>query len=135
MSDRRPIWRSAPRPTRHRLLLGGTTAVLAAAAAHYGRFGRGGRFEEHVAETLGIPVAAAAWLLQGARARLGAGSYEVRAAALLFATTPPGRLLPARVRERGVGPLVYPMIKDHADALVLLGIREPGPRSCGGLAP
>jgi hypothetical protein len=135
MADRRPTWPSGPRLTRRRLVLAGTAAIVAAAGVQYGRFGQGTEFEVHVAKTLGISVAAASRLLAGARGRLGDGAYDLRAAAFLSVTTLPGSLLPAGVRERGIGPLVYPMLEDHADALVLLGLREPGPRSCAGLAP
>ena len=73
-----------------------------------------------VSRLLGIEEARARALLDATRGRLGRRRYSVRVAAFLAATAPGARLLPLRIRRRGVRALVARAIELPGDGMYYL---------------
>ena len=104
--------------------------ALAALGRAAGRAG----LERRVARVLGVERPRARAMLAAARERLGAGDYGARAGSFLVATSPAGRVLSARARERAIRSLVGKLLERPGDVLFYLGdLPEPPAGSCRGL--
>jgi hypothetical protein len=122
------------RITRRRALVVSAAAISVALSGHYVRYGVGDEFEDHVASVLGVSRNAARSLLESARRRLGAGDYDIRAAAFLAVTTFPGvDVVPEGSRRQAVESLLIPMIGTSEENLVALGLRGQVSGVCRGL--
>jgi hypothetical protein len=80
-----------------------------------------------VAKALGLSSEEARLLLARARAELGSRDLGVKALAFTVATAPVvGRLLPRRVRQAAIRPLVYALIPGPAENLLYAGVTASG---------
>jgi hypothetical protein len=121
--------------TRRRLVGGAAALVVGGIGAAYGRYAFGDEFEEHVAGTLGVPLATAEALIETARERLE-GEYDVAAAAFLASTTFPGReVLPRETREHAIRVFLNEAMPSSAQNLMYVGLIHGGATDirCRGL--
>jgi hypothetical protein len=80
-----------------------------------------------VARALGLSSEESRLLLARARAELGSRDLGLKALAFTVATTPVvGRLLPGRVRQAAIRPLVYALISGPAENLLYAGVKSSG---------
>jgi hypothetical protein len=123
-----------PRLTRRQLAAGGALLAACAAAGGY-RVAIGQEFDDHVADVLGMPLATASALISAAESRVGALEWELRRAAFVVATTPPGRwLLPAAQRRSAIHSVIDQLLQTPGEALASIGLRKPAPGlPCAGL--
>ena len=122
--------------TRRRLLIAGAGAGVAG-LAYWGRFGLGGTFEDHVAETLGLDGRVTRELLETMREEFGV-DYDARAAAFVAATTAPSRwVMPGGARREALESFVgslFGLQQGYVTAFVYGGLRDAGSfRGCNGL--
>jgi hypothetical protein len=83
-----------------------------------------------VGKVLGLSSEESRLLLARARADLGRRNLGVKALAFTVATAPVvGRLLPRRVREAAIRPLVYALIPGPAENLLYAGLTATGTRA------
>lgn len=120
-----------------RQLLVGVGALGLGGAGLYGRYALGDTFESHVADLIGLNTRVTGELLAGVREEQGTPDYDVRAAALLAATTFPGRLaMPREARREAVESFLGPLVDLDEGLLtpyVLAGIQQSGRSGpCGG---
>jgi len=76
-----------------------------------------------VGKALGLSSEESRLLMARARAELGNRNFAVKALAFAVATAPVvGRLLPRRVRQAAIRPLVYALIPGPAENLLYAGV-------------
>ena len=82
---------------------------------------------KRVGKTLGLSSEESRLLLARARMELGSRNLRARALAFTIATAPVvGRLLPRRVREAAIRPLVYALIPGPAENLLYARVAATG---------
>ena len=118
---------------RRTFLLAGAGACAAGLGALYAPLVAGDTFEAHVADRLGIEVATVSALASGARERLGAAEYDLRAAGFAAATRSPlASLLPDDVRRPALEAYVRALLGGPSERLAYVLDRSPA-AACGGL--
>lgn len=80
---------------------------------------------KRVAKAFGLSEEEAGLLLKRARAKLGGRGLAVRKLAFLLATAPGFRLLPRRLREPAIRPLVYALVPGPTENLLYARISHP----------
>lgn len=119
---------SMPKITRRQALAGGAGVVVAGSAGVSGRYALGDTFESHVADMLGLPLEQTKDLLSTMRDEIG--TYEVRAAGFLTATTFPGSdLLPESARRKAIESFIGPLFDIQAAYVtpqVYIGYKQDG---------
>ncbi len=81
---------------------------------------------KRVAKVLGLSEGEVRLLLTRARGRLGRRGLSVRELAFLLATAPVlGRLLPRRLRETAIRPLVYALVPGPTENLLYARVSRP----------
>lgn len=80
---------------------------------------------KRVAKVLGLSEDEAGLLVKRARAKLGARGLASRELAFLLATAPVIRLLPRRLREPAIRPLVYALVPGPTENLLYARIPHP----------
>lgn len=95
------------------------------------------RLATRVAAVADLPLAVADTLLERAHRRIGGMGYATRAAAFLLCTRAfAARLLPERVRRRGVGALLTVALPSPGEPLLYLGMTDSADTTaCAGLLP
>ncbi len=79
---------------------------------------------KRVAKVLGLSEDEAGLLLKRARAKLGGRGLAVRGLAFLLATAPVLRLLPRRLREPAIRPLVYALVPGPTENLLYARVSQ-----------
>jgi hypothetical protein len=80
-----------------------------------------------VGQVLGLSREESRLLLASARAELGSRNLGAKVLAFTVATAPVvGRLLPRRVRQAAIRPLVYALVSGPAENLLYAGVTAPG---------
>jgi glycosyltransferase involved in cell wall biosynthesis len=128
--------RGGGRRLRRRTVLAvGTGAAAVAIAAPYAALVPDDRFEQLVADRLGIDAELAKQLLAHAREQYGGAEYDARAAAFALAVREPvATAMPESARRKAVDGLLEPMLSAPASnlAYTLTGT-DPGSPACAGL--
>jgi hypothetical protein len=79
---------------------------------------------KRVAKVLGLSEDEAGLLLKRARAKLGGRGLALRELAFLLATAPGLRLLPRRLRESAIRPLVYGLVPGPTENLLYARVSQ-----------
>ncbi len=120
---------------RRTVLALGAAAAAVAVAAPYAALVPDDRFEQLVADRLGIDAELAKQLLARAREEYGDAEYDARAAAFALAVRDPvSAVMPESARRRAVDGLLEPMLSEPAASLsyTITGT-DPGSPACAGL--